>query len=162
MGIFSKSFGKKEKSIPLESKKERLEDFFKIDIKDIFKYCPEYTHTEISATGNEVKHYCLLLKELELGIFFDMEILQVAENEYTLIFKGMDNGITDDLFEFLEFYTNKYGLDEMGCGRIEQADYQYVASHSFSRLWKNLMIDNNVFNGSNGNMEMSIMGIKTI
>lgn len=78
MGILSKLFGEKEESIPLESKKEQLEDFFKIDIKDIFKYCPEYTHTEISATGNEMKHYRLRLKELELGIFFDMEILQVS------------------------------------------------------------------------------------
>ena len=56
MGLFSNIFGKKE-SKPSETKKERLEDFFKIDIRDIFKYEPEYLGTQISVTGHAVERY---------------------------------------------------------------------------------------------------------
>ena len=159
MELFSNLFRKKE-SKPSEPKRERLEDFFKIDIRDVFKYGPKYSSTEISMTGNEVKHYNLRLKELELDLFFEIEILQVADNEFTLIFKGKENKITTELSNFIDFYIDKFGLDEMGCGKIEQSDYDNIQKHIFSRMWKKLMIDNNEYNASNGNIEMTLLGLK--
>lgn len=162
---FAISAPKKDKSdssaTELTDGYNQIEDFFNIDIRDIFKYNPEYTHTELSATGNEVKHYRLRLKQLELGIFYELDILKVGENECNITFKGRSNAIAHELARFLEFYTDKYGLDEMGCGKVDYSDYSLLESHLFSRMWKNLMIDNNSINESNGNIEMCIMGIKT-
>lgn len=161
MGIFSFLFGIKEETSDLNSKGEkRIEDFFKIDLNDIMKYNPTFTHSDVNSVGSEVKHYNLRLKELELGIFYDLEILEVAKGECNIIFHGKSNILTKELSEFLSFYTRKYGLDEMGYGDIEQTDYHYINSHLFSRMWKNLMIDNNSLNGSNGNIEMSVLGLK--
>lgn len=162
MGILNFLFGKSKKKIPdvQNIKEEKLEDFFNIDIRNIYQYNPEYTHTETSVTGNKVEHYNLRLKELELGIFDELEVLKIKENEYNIIFKGINNILTKDFSNFLYFYTKKYGLDEMGYGKIEETDYHHIQSHIFSRLWKNLMIDNNQYNNSKGNLEMCIMGIK--
>lgn len=153
MGLFSNLFGKKEEK-PLEPKKERLEDFFKIDIRDIFKYEPEYKYTDTNIVGKGVRHYSLRLKQLELGMFYEIEIIQVAENEFTLVFNGRGNCITTELADFLKYYTSENGLDESGYGYVEQSDYMNLQRHIFSRFWKNLMIDN-----MNGNMVMSILGI---
>lgn len=159
MRLFSNLFGKKE-SKPSEPKKERLEDFFKIDIRNIFKYGPEYEYSDTNIMGREIKHYKLSLNHLELGIFYEVGICQLSQNEFTLIFKGKENRITSELSDFLSFYTEKNGLDEMGCGKIEQSDYANLQKHIFSRMWKQLMIDNNLWNSANGNIEMSILGVK--
>lgn len=159
MRLFSNLFGKKGGK-PSDPKKERLEDFFKIDIRDIFKYEPVYLGTQISVTGNEVKRYALRLKEFELGLFNEVEILQVACNEFSLVLKSDENRITPEFAVFLKFYTSKNGLDESGNGCIEQSDYRNLDMHAFSRTWKCLFIDNNEYNASNGNIEMTLLGLK--
>lgn len=163
MNIFNLLFGKEEEeSLHVsQSRKENVEDFFKVNLDNIMGYNPTFTHSEINVVGFEVKHYNLRLKELELGLFYELDIAEVGEGEYNITFKGRNNSLTKELSDFLDFYTNKYGLDEMGCGKIEQSDYHYINSHLFNRMWKNLMIDNNSMNGSNGNIEMTILGIKT-
>lgn len=163
MGIFSFLFRKEEEDtlyVP-KMQKENVEDFFKITLKEIMDYQPTFTHSEVNAVGREVKHYNLRLKELELGLFYELDIAEVGEREYNITFKGRNNSITKELSDFLEFYTNKYGLDEMGYGKIEQTDYHYIGSHLFSRMWKNLIIDNNSMNENNGNIEMTVLGIKS-
>ena len=75
------------------SKKNELKDFFKIDIENIFKYNPQFSHSEKTESGNEVQHYNLQLKELELELFYEIEILKVGENEFNLVFKGKNNTI---------------------------------------------------------------------
>lgn len=164
MGILGSLFGHRDKNVSESPKtmKENLEDFFKIDLNHIMDYEPSFSHTRTNAFGREVRYYHLILEELELGLFSELEILEVKEGEYNITFKGKYNLLTKELVDFLNFYTDKYGLDEMGCGGIEQSDYHYIDSHLFSRMWKNLMIDNNSFNSSNGNMEMCIMGIKNV
>ena len=162
MGIFD-CFFEKDEVRPAEtttSAKNEVEDFFKIDLKNIMKYKPAFLRSEINIVGREVKYYTLRLKELELGLFYELEIVEVMEGEYNITFKGRSNTITKGLSDFLNFYTNKYGLDETGLGKIEQADYYCLDTHSFSRIWKNLMLDNNSLNSSNGNIEMTLMGIK--
>lgn len=163
MGIFSFLFGEKEEETLHAPKvqKENIEDFFKIDLKNIMEYKPIFTHSDLNEAGREVKYYNMRLKELELGLFYDLNIAEVEEREYNITFKGRNNSITKELSDFLDFYTNKYGLDEMGCGKIEPSDYHYINSHLFSRMWMNLMIDNNSMNGNNGNIEMTILGISS-
>lgn len=69
MGLFNLFKGKQD--IP---PKRDIKDFFSIDINNLFQYNPVYSHTETSPYGNEVKHYTLRLKKLELGIFYEAEI----------------------------------------------------------------------------------------
>lgn len=137
-----------------------ISDFFYIDIHNIFQYKPKYSHTETAKFGNEVKHYILRLNRLELGLFFEIEILEVAENELNFIFKGRSNSITPDLERFIKFYVDKNGLDNSGMGEIEQNEILNLPRHFFSRFWNNLMIDNNPYNDIHGNIEMSVLGLK--
>ena len=144
MGLFD--FFKKKRDVePQQPIKEKIEisDFFKIDINNIFQYNPEYIKSDISMSGNEIKHYKLRLKELELGLFYEIEIILTSEDNYNLIFKGRNNIITNELKNFIEFYTSKYGLDDLGYGNIENTDYNNLAHRVFSRMWGgNLWIDN--------------------
>lgn len=150
-----------EQTISVRSNNNSIDDFFKIDLNDIMKYNPTFTNSTVNAIGMEVKCYTLRLKELELGLFYELDIKEVDKGEYNITFKGISNVITKELLNLIDFYTTKYGLDEMGYGKIEQSDYHYLDSHLFSRMWRNLMIDNNSMNESNGNIEMTILGIKT-
>ncbi|WP_455612846.1 hypothetical protein [Bacteroides congonensis] len=137
MGLFNLFKGKQD--IP---PKRDIKDFFSIDINNLFQYNPVYSHTETSPYGNEVKHYTLRLKKLELGIFYEAEILEVAENELNVIFKGRSNLLTKELVEFINFCADCLGLDSSGYGKVEKIDYQHVDAHVFSRMWDKIWIDN--------------------
>ena len=142
MGLFDFLKRDANSQQPIKEKIE-ISDFFNIDINNIFQYNPEYIKSDISISGNEIKHYKLRLKELELGLFYEIEIILTSENKYNLIFKGRNNTITNELKKFVEFYTSKHGLDDFGNGNIENADYNNLARHIFSRMWGgNLWIDN--------------------
>ena len=154
MGLFSNIFGKKE-SKPSEPKKERLEDFFKIDIRDIFKYEPKYSYEKevdgikkISEDGEVLdenvkeKHYDLRLKELELGTFYKVEILQSYKDSYILKFEGRNEMITNELYEFINFCFEKYGYDDMGNGKITTDDFQLFVINRFGRFWDDVQMYN--------------------
>lgn len=132
----------KKKQILVEDSKNEISDFFKVDINNLFQYSPVYSHSETSSLGNEVKHYNLKLKELELGIFLEIEIIKVGENECNLIFKGVRNEMTSDLSEFISFCTKKYGLDMSGNGVITETEYEDIKHNVFSRMWDKVWIDN--------------------
>lgn len=154
MGLFSNIFGKKE-SKPSEPKKERMEDFFKIDIRDIFKYEPKFSYEKeneyikelnekIGEEGYKVidRHYDLRLKELELGAFYKIEILQSHKDSYILKFEGKDGTLTGGLYEFVNFCFEKYGYDDMGKGNITCDDFQMAAINRFTRFWDDVQIYN--------------------
>lgn len=159
MGLFNFLFGNLEECKE-EPKTKTVKDFFNIDIKNIMSYNPSFSHSSTNAIGREINHYNLYLDKLELGIFNEIDILEVAENEYNLTFKSLYNEITPELTEFIKFYTDTYGLDTNGEGYINQKDLYYVERHLFSRFWNSLTIDNNELNDSYGNIEMCLMGIK--
>ena len=139
------------------SKKNELKDFFKIDIENIFKYNPQFSHSEKTESGNEVQHYNLQLKELELELFYEIEILKVGENEFNLVFKGKNNTITKDLKALVNFCYKKYGSDSMGNGIIVDSDLADAKNHLFLRLWGEVMISNHY--GDN-NIGMTLFNIK--
>lgn len=139
------------------SKKNELKDFFKIDIENIFKYNPQFSHSEKTESGNEVQHYNLQLKELELGLFNEIEILKVGENEFNLVFKGKNNTITKDLKTLVNFCYKKYGVDSMGNGAIVNSDLMDVKNNLFNRIWSEVMISS--YYGDN-NIGMTLFNIK--
>lgn len=147
------------KSLQEEKTKNDISDFFKIDINNIFQYNPEYKYSETSVTGNEVKHYNLRLMELEMGIFYEIEILEVGENELNLVFKGRNNSLTEDLKSFIDFCASKFGLDNMGYGSIEESDYTNIQMNTFSRMWKHVWIDNI---SQDYRISMTIFGINKV
>lgn len=148
---------KKKTNIPMsKNPKQNIEDFFKIDIHNLFEYNPEYIGTSTSVTGNEVTHYKLRLKELELGQFFEIEMIEPAAGEFNLIFKGRNNILTKEIEEFVAFCTNLYGLDDLGYGRIEDTDKIQASRNVFSRMWKDIWIGNMAAE----KLEMTLFGIK--
>ena len=139
------------------SKKNKLKDFFKIDIENIFKYNPQFSHSEKNKSGNEVQYYNLQLKELELELFYEIEILKGGENEFSLVFKGKNNTITKDLKDLINFCHKKYGSDSMGNGIIVDSDLVDAKNHLFFRLWDEVMINNH-----GDNIGMTLFNIKQI
>lgn len=152
MGVFDLFKGK---SNPDKLSKNDISDFFKIDINNIFKYDPVYLHTEINVCGSEVKHYRLYLKEIELGLFGGIEIIETGENEYNIVFEGVNNTLTKELKEFIKFCSDKFGVDSNGYGEIHSLDYTYIDKNLFSRMWDDVWIDNN----SSENISMTLFAL---
>lgn len=132
-----------------------IEDFFKIDIRDIFKYEPKFSYeneNEYIKKLNEKngeegykvidKHYDLKLKELELGTFYKIEILQNHDDSYWLIFEGKDYMLTQELYDFVNFCFNKYGYDDLGNGIITTEDWILISSNKFIRIWDDIYLTN--------------------
>lgn len=157
MGFFDFLFGKSEE----ENKPKTIYDFFKIDLQNIMSYNPEFSHSEINSVGREVYYYVLPLDHLELGLFSQLIILKVAENEFNITFKSDYNSITNDLRKFIKFYTDLKGKDVAEQGYITQEEVEDTDLHRFSRFWTSLIINNNSMNESDGNIEMHLMGIKS-
>ncbi|WP_018669501.1 hypothetical protein [Bacteroides gallinarum] len=141
-----------------EQVKNDIADFFHIDINNLFQYSPTYSHSEENIAGKEVRHYKLRLKELELGVFYELKIIEVGENELNVSFIGRSSILTDELKEFINFCANCYGLDNSGYGRIENKDYLDVERKLFSRMWNKIWITN--LATDNDNMEMVIYSLK--
>ncbi|GEM_PF-1038902 len=139
-------------------KKEKVEDFFKIDIHDIYKYNPEYLGEEVNDFGTILKKYRLVLDRPELGIFDKLEINGFDNNSHNLIFKSNKNVLSKELREFIKFCTNKFGLDSSKEGEITNKDLNYIRQGIFSRMWteNKVWIDNN----SNGEMLLTLFSVE--
>lgn len=134
---------------------KEIEDFFKIDINNLFKYNPDFRSSEKNSVGEDVKYYTLRLKELELSVFYELKIIEVGENEINVRFIGNSNKITSDLKSFIDFCAVKYGLDNLGHGKVEQKDYFSAERNVFSRMWNKVRISNMDSN----KMEMTIYSL---
>lgn len=145
----------RKKQIVIEDSKNDISDFFKVDINNLFKYSPVYSHSETTSFGNEVKHYNLKLKELELGLFFEIEVIKVGENEYNIVLKGIKNEMTSNLSKFISFCTKKYGLDMNGNGVVTKSEYEDIKDNVFSRMWNKVWIGNM----TSDNIEMIIFSV---
>ena len=132
-----------------------IEDFFKIDIRDIFKYQPKFLYEKenecIKKLNEEIKeekckvidkHYDLRLKELELGTFYKIEITQSHDDSYWLTFEGRDYRLTKELHDFINFCFDKYGYDDLGNGIITSEDFILISSNRFVRMWDDVYLTN--------------------
>lgn len=153
MGIFDFLFNKDDEKI---KEKDKIEDFFKIDIHELFRYDPVYKKTETSITGNKVDYYEIKLRALELNQFTNIELIEVAENQFNIIFKGINNYITKDMEEFIDLCTKMYGYDRFGNGVVSKFDHNKASQQSFLRWWDNVWIGNMVCD----TMELKLYGIK--
>lgn len=155
MGLFDIFKNKSEKE---KQKKNNISDFFHIDINNIFQYNPTYSHSENNVLGREIKHYKLRLKELELGIFYELNIIEVGENQLNVSFVGRSNILTNELKELVIFCADCYGLDNSGYGKIESKDYSDVERNLFSRMWNKIWVTNLATH--NNKMEITIFSLK--
>ena len=138
--------------------KEKVEDFFQIDIHDIFRYNPEYLGEEENDIGSRFKKYRLMLNNPELSMFSEVQINEFGNNDQTLIFVSKENVISKDLKKFISFCTNKFGPDDLNEGEITERDIDYIQKGIFSRMWtkNNVWVDNN----SNGEMLLTLFSVK--
>lgn len=142
-------------AIELPDGYNQIEDFFKIDIRDIFKYQPKFLYEKenecIKKLNEEIKegeykvidkHYDLRLKELELGTFYKIEIIQSHDDSYWLKFEGKDYMLTNELHDFVNFCFDKYGYDDLGNGIITSEDFILISSNRFVRMWDDVYLTN--------------------
>lgn len=125
----------RSKPIPVKSTKNAVSDFFKIDICDIFKYNPVFEGTEQNSVGSQIDKYSLRFKELEMNMFFEVEITKFQSGEYNLNFKGNTNIISDEAKEFIKFAFQQFGYDDSGKGIIVSSDYDDARNEMFDRWW---------------------------
>lgn len=140
------------------TKKQSIEDFFQIDIHDIFRYNPEYLGEEENDIGSRFKKHRLMLNKPELSMFSEVQINEFGNNDQTLIFVSKENVISKDLKKFISFCTNKFGLDDLNKGEITERDIDHIQKGIFSRMWtkNNVWVDNN----SNGEMLLTLFSVK--
>lgn len=158
MGLFDffrKGNKENETKQYFSSPKTCISDFFSVDINNLYSYNPVLINKEISFTGNEVEYYSLRLKQLELNLFYEIEIVKVASNECNITFKGKSNIVSEELKQFISFYVKEHGLDNSGDGEITNNDILSAQSHRFSRMWNNLFVDNI----AKDTIELSIFGV---
>lgn len=125
----------KSKTTSVEPLKNDISDFFKIDICDIFKYNPVFEGTELNSAGSRIDKYSLRFKELEMNMFFEVEIIKFQSGEYNLNFKGNTNIISEEAKEFIKFVFQQFGYDDNGKGNITSSDYQDAQNEMFDRWW---------------------------
>lgn len=155
MGFFD--FFKSKKDNPSKDRlpeKTELNDFFKIDINRLFQYSPVLVGTEATSFGTKVTKYSLNLPQEELGMFNQLEINEVADNELNIKFIGGGKCMTDELKEFIAFCVSKYGNDSLGLGSISSQDKQHISNNTFSRFWEDVRVDN-----ISGEFAVSILGL---
>lgn len=154
MGFFDFFKSKKDNPNNILSEKTELNDFFKIDINKIFQYSPTLIGTETTSFGTKVTRYSLNLPQEELGMFDQLEINEVAENELNIKFIGSGNHMSDELKEFVAFCVSKYGNDMAGLGGFTAQDKQLVDNNTFIRHWEDVRVDN-----ISGKFIVSILGL---
>lgn len=155
MGFFDIFKSKKDDSSKDKlPEKTELNDFFKIDINRLFQYSPVLVGTEATSFGTKVTKYSLNLPQEELGMFNQLEINEVADNELNIKFIGTANRMTDELKEFIEFCVAKYGKDMAGLGSFTAQDKQRIGSNTFTRSWEDVRVDN-----ISGKLTVSILGL---
>lgn len=106
---------KRLKQVSTENKNKDLFDFFKYDLKSL----PYDENTLISSSYNDisgytVKRYQFDLAEVELGLFDKVEIIQVADNEYNVVFFDSTKDIwyNPNMADFAVYCFQKYGAPQ--------------------------------------------------
>lgn len=109
---------------------KQVKDFFKIDIDNLWKY---------EKTQKDERTYEIRLEKLELGCFYKVEIIDVGDGTYNVVFYGRDEhdySFPAQLREFLDFCARTFGLDFGGHDHIGSAEDEYVkAGGMFDRKW---------------------------
>ena len=130
-----------------------LFDFFKYDLKNIPIKEENYTHSEYSY-GTEVKYYSINLPEPELGVFSQLNINEVGENDYNLTFSATKQLITDEIVEFIKFCTTNLGEIKHQTGVFS---IDCLNKCEYCRMWDNVWIDQD---RNNANLQITLFHLK--
>jgi hypothetical protein len=136
----------KEKEKEKEKEEEDVADFFTVNIYDIFKYEPVSIRKDKGANGRPAEIFELELPELELSVFFKVEIHLYENKCYDLVFISRTNEASDRLKQFIDFSGKVFGPDFMQKGSFNANDLRDAALGVFSRIWyNNVRIENTSF-----------------
>ena len=119
------------------TKKEKLEDFFSIDLQHIMDMPLDLDYKEINSSGALIKVYKFFPVN-ELGIFTAGQVRYFPESKLAKLFlKGDYRGKHAALDEFINFVVHQYGLDYLGRGRISEQEYRDLANRDvwIGRHW---------------------------
>lgn len=142
------------------SPKQGIENYFNIDILDVFKYSPNLD--EIGEKNNNEKYHLRLTKP-ELGVFNEAEIYYFRySNTYNLCFESKNCEFTQQMKMLISSIADEYGNDDSGYGHISTEETLKIKNGMFfGRMWtKNkpaIWINYNVFPRE---MSLSIFGLK--
>ena len=125
------TIGKKE----VKTEKEDINDFFSLDIYDVFQYEPKHVGKDKGVYGNPVELFSLQLPELQLSTFHAVKILRYSNGHYDLVFDSATSEINDVLRELVDFCSNTFGVDFMRKGSINDKDLCDARLGAFSRIW---------------------------
>lgn len=131
-----------------------LFDFFKYDLKNIPIKSENYTHSKINRYGTEVKYYSIYLPEPEMGIFSQLDIYEVGDNDYNLTFSATKQLITDEIVEFVKFCTTNLGETIRQSGNFS---IDCLNKCDFCRIWDKVLIDQDM---NNANLQITLRGLK--
>jgi len=129
-----------ELSIP--ARKEKLVDFFNIDIYDIFKYHPILVTKDANRSVPPVDIYALNCREQVLSTFTDVDIICFGEDDYNLIFKSKSDRPSKEMIRFIDACAEEFGLDINGNGKVTKEDLELMKYGLFSRFWRDISIHN--------------------
>ena len=103
-----------EQNVNVSTKK--LEDWFNIDIHDIFKYSPRCISSEVSEDSDqEIEYYLLKLEQPELDIFDSVQVIYFRKDKnYTLKFKARNTTSIRKFINFINDLARMYGPDSLG------------------------------------------------
>ncbi len=124
-----------------QASKNKLEDYFKINLYQIMDLPLELQNTETNQSGDIVKDYKLSI-EKELGIFDTLDVVYFPKKKtraafYKIFLKGFYQGEHSELDDFIAYIVEKYGPDENGQGFISQQEYSLLRNREFwiGRMW---------------------------
>ena len=132
-----------EQNVNVSTKK--LEDWFNIDIHDIFKYSPRCISSEVSEDSDqEIEYYLLKLEQPELDIFDSVQVIYFRKDKnYTLKFKARNTTSIRKFINFINDLARMYGPDSLGNrGFSDDEEARFRSGYSFSRMWKSVWADN--------------------
>lgn len=129
--------GKNKNKQSVSSPKSIL-DFFNYDLRSIPLQDDCSVRTEINIMGREVKHYEFALSKLELGLFSHIELIEIDENKYNVVFTTTKQLITDDLVDFIKFCTNNLGKIRYETGSLS---IDNLNKGLYCRQWENVWIE---------------------
>ena len=134
-----------EESVRTSIPTKTIEDWFNIDIHDIFKYSPRCISSEVSEDSDqEIEYYLLKLEQPELDIFDSVQVIYFRKDKnYTLKFKARNTTSIRKFINFINDLARMYGPDSLGNrGFSDDEEARFRSGYSFSRMWKSVWADN--------------------
>jgi hypothetical protein len=134
---------------PLPDKKKRqkddIDDFFHVNIRNIFKHEPEFVEKYNDGNGKVVEKYMLGLQKPELSSFNQINILRYENGNYDLFFTGQTEVISEDMIDFVNYCADVLGDDFMRKKSFSEKDIRDMNLGVFSRIWHDRVRIENIY-----------------